>query len=181
MKRAIAVLAAAIAVYIWGFVYWGATTIPYQVLETTSDDAAAQQAIRAHFPRNGVYALPSVLHDAESLESLSMAGPTAFVFVTAADGRPSMVPSIMIFGFLQGLAVAALVAVLLSWAGAGFSFGCKLNLALLAGVISVVQTQFGDAVWWTFPWSWKLVTSFYEIVCFLILGVILAKMLPANR
>jgi hypothetical protein len=180
MKKALAVLAAAFAVYVWGFLFWGATTIPYGVLKTAADDAAAQQAIREHFPRNGVYALPSVTHDAATLESLSVAGPTAFVFVTAADGRPAMVPSIMIFGFLHEIVVAAMVAALLSWAGAGLGFGGKVKLALLAGAISVVMTQFGDAIWWMFSWDWKLITSFYEIVCFLIMGLILAKMLPAR-
>jgi len=91
-----------------------------------------------------------------------------------------MLPTIMIFGFLHEILAAALVAALLTWAGAGMSFGGKVKLALLAGLISVVMTQLGDAIWWMHPWGWKLVTSLYEIVCFLIMGVILAKMLPAK-
>ena len=73
-----------------------------------------------------------------------------------------------------------LLAALLSWVGAGMAFGGKVKLALLVGLISVAMTHFGDAVWWTFPWGWKIVQSVYEIVCFLIMGVILAKMLPAR-
>jgi hypothetical protein len=180
MRKILAIFVAAVAVFVWGFLFWGATRLPYQAWKAAADDAAAQQAIREHFPSNGVYALPSVLHDAETIERLSLAGPTALIFVTAADGRPSMMPSIMIAGFLQGAAVAALVAALFSWVGAGMGFGGKVRLALLVGVISIVQTQFGDAIWWMFPWGWKLVTSLYEIVCFLIMGVVLAKMLPAR-
>ena len=180
MKRPLAILAAAFAVYVWGFLFWGATTIPYRAWKTATDDPAAQQALREHFPANGVYAVPSVMHDIETQERLTEAGPTGFVFITAAEGRPLMVPSVMIMGFVQEIAVAALVAALLGWAGAGLAFAGKVKLALLAGLISVVQTQFGDAVWWMAPWGWKLVTSFYEIVCFLIMGVILAKMLPGG-
>ena len=180
MKRVIAIVAAAFAVYLWGFAFWGATTIPYRTWKTAADDSAAQQALREHFPENGVYGVPSVMHEMDELERLSQAGPTGFVFITAANGRPAMVPSVMVFGFLQEIAVAALVAALLGWAGAGMVFAGKVKLALLVGAISVVMTQFGDAVWWMAPWSWKLTTSFYEIVCFLIMGVVLAKMLPAR-
>ena len=180
MKRIVAILVAAIAVFFWGFLYWGATTAPYQAWNTAADDSAAQQALREHFPRNGFYGIPSVLHDAATIETLSQAGPTAFVIITAADGRPPMMASIMILGFLHEVIVATLLAALLSWVGAGMAFGGKVKLALLVGLISVVMTHFGDAVWWMFPWGWKIVQSIYEIVCFLIMGVILAKMLPAK-
>ncbi len=178
MKRPLAILVAAVAVYLWGFVFWGATTVPYQAWNRAADDSAAQQALREHFPQNGVYGVPSVMHEAEELERLSQAGPTGFVFITAAGGRPAMVPSIMAFGFLHGLVVAALVAALLSWAGAGMAFAGKVKLALLAGAISVVMTHFGDAIWWMSPWRWKLVTAFYELMCFLIMGLVLGKMPP---
>lgn len=181
MKRILAILAAAFAVFLWGFLFWGATTIPYQVWGTVADDSATQQVLREHFPANGVYGVPSVRHDAETLESLSQAGPTAFVFMTDVDGGPAVKPSIMVFGFLQEVVVAALLAALFGWVGAGLAFGGKVKLALLAGLISVVMTQFGDAIWWLFPWDWKLVTSFYEIVCFLIMGAVLAKLLPEQQ
>ena len=63
MKTAIAILVAAIAVFFWGFAYWGATKIPYQAWTPAADDAAAQQALREHFPANGVYGVPSAQHD----------------------------------------------------------------------------------------------------------------------
>lgn len=180
MRRLLAILTAAVAVYFWGSLVWGASTAPYRVWRTAADDPAAQQALREHFPANGVYGVPSVNYEQEEYERLTQRGPTAFVFITAANGRPAMVPSIMIFGFLHGVVVAALVAALLSWAGAGLAFAGKVKLALLAGLVSTVQSQIGEAVWWMFPWSWKLVQSFYEIGCFLIMGVILAKLLPSG-
>ena len=180
MKKAIAILAAAFAVYIWGFLFWGASTLPYQVWERAADDPAAQQAVRQHFPRNGFYAIPSVQHDAATLETLATTGPTAFVVVTAADGRPPMVPSVMILGFLQMILVAALVAALLSCIGGALTFGRKVQLTLLVGVISAAQSQFADAIWWMYPWDWKLILCLYELGAFFIMGVILAKMLPAR-
>lgn len=68
MKRPLAILAAAIAVFLWGFAFWGATALPYQTLQTAADDSAAQAALREYFPANGVYAVPSVNHDQEALE-----------------------------------------------------------------------------------------------------------------
>jgi hypothetical protein len=180
MKKAIAILAAAFAVYMWGFLFWGASTLPYQAWERAADDSAAQQAIREHFPRNGFYGIPSVQHDAATLETLATTGPTALVVVTAADGRPPMVPSVLIFGFLHMILVTALVAALLSCIGGALSFGRKVQLTVLVGVISAVQSQFGDAIWWMYPWDWKLIVSIYEIGAFFIMGVILAKMLPAR-
>ena len=180
MKRIVAILVAAVAVFFWGFLFWGATKIPYATWKTAADDSAAQQALRQHFPENGFYGVPSVLHPADQLESLSLAGPTGFVVITAAQGRPAMLPSLLALGFVHEVLVAALVAALLSWAGAGMAFAGRVKLVLLAGVISVAMTQFGDAIWWMFPMGWKIVTSFYELVSFLIMGLILAKMLPAK-
>ncbi len=44
-QQAIGVAIATIAIYMWGFLFWGATTIPYSPLKATPDDEAAQAVL----------------------------------------------------------------------------------------------------------------------------------------
>ncbi len=59
MIRAIlGISAAALAVYIWGFVFWGASGLPYSAWQKVDDEVAVGQVLKKHFPRDGVYAIP---------------------------------------------------------------------------------------------------------------------------
>lgn len=177
-KNILAVLAAAVALYMWGFAFWGATMLPYRSFARAADDQAAQQALRQHFPSKGVYVVPGMHLPAEEFERLHQAGPVAMVTVMDADGGPVMDPAIMGMGFVHGAVVCVLLAWLLSWVGAGMAFGEKVRLAVFAGVLIAVAAHLGDAVWWVHPWGWELVRSLYMVVGFAIAGAILAKMLP---
>lgn len=113
MKRQIiGVALAAVAVYMWGFLYWGATTIPYLAWQATNDDAAAGQALLEHFPVSGTYYLPGMYNDEETRNKLSDAGPVGFVHIQR-EGRPVVDTSTMRNGFLLMLATAFLISVIL--------------------------------------------------------------------
>ncbi len=113
MKRQIiGVALAAVAVYMWGFLYWGATTIPYAAGQATNDDAAAGQALLEHFPVSGTYYLPGLYNDEETRTKLSDAGPVGFVHIQR-EGRPVVDTSTMRNGFLLMLATAFLISVIL--------------------------------------------------------------------
>ena len=43
--RAIAVLLATLAMYVWGFLYWGVNPLPYTTWMQTTDDVAAGKAL----------------------------------------------------------------------------------------------------------------------------------------
>lgn len=35
--------------------------------------------------------------------------------------------------------------------------------------------DFGDAVWWKIPWDWKIYQIFYDLVAWVIAGLVLGK------
>ena len=157
MKRQIiGVVLATVAVYMWGFLYWGASTIPYSAWQSTNDDAAAGKALLEHFPVSGTYYVPGMYNDEETRTKLSDAGPAAFVHIQR-EGRPVVDPSIMLNGFLLTLVTVCLISVLLKKAlPALASYTERVGFVALAGLTAVVMIDFGDAVWWKIPWGWKI-------------------------
>ena len=97
-QRVIGIVLATIAVYVWGFLYWGISPIPYTAWKQTNGDEAAQKALLEHFPESGTYYLPGRYHDEETMNRLFEAGPVGFVHINL-EGRPAVDPSIMISGF----------------------------------------------------------------------------------
>ena len=113
--------------------------------------------------------------DEETRNKLSEAGPVAFVHIQR-EGRPVMDPSIMLNGFLLTLVTACLISVLLKRAPPALrSYAERVGFVALVGVTAVVMIDFGDAVWWKIPWGWKIYQIFYDLVAWVIAGLVLAK------
>ncbi len=110
-KRLLAIPAAAIVMYIWGFLYWGASPVPYLAWKSSGNDAAVQQVLKESFPESGTYYIPSFDNEPEQLAQMFEAGPVGFVHINL-EGRPQVDPAIVVFGFLVNLVVCALLAAL---------------------------------------------------------------------
>jgi hypothetical protein len=172
---ALGVILASVALFLWGFLYWGLSHFPYQAWKRSSDDEAAQKALLELFPEDGTYYVPGRKHDAATLERLFRQGPLVFVHMLRRDGRPPLDPGIMIRGFALNVVVAALVALLLWQARGGLpDYLSRLLHASLAGVIASLMIDCGDAIWWEVSWVWKLRQAIYNCVAFVIGGAILA-------
>ena len=55
---------AAVAMFVWGMLFWGANPLPYRAWKQPTDDVGAGQALRTYFPETGTYAVPGRHHDA---------------------------------------------------------------------------------------------------------------------
>ena len=178
MKRTVlGGVVATVVVYLWGFLFWGASPLPYVVWKETPDDRAAGQALLQHFPESGVYYLPANGNPDRS--ELFDAGPVGFVFIDT-DGRPAVDPSIMIGGFALNAVIVALVALVLGLSSAT-TYAARMKLVVVTGVASVVLVNFGNSVWWAIPWSWELVQGFYNFSAWLIAGAIMARFLTPSE
>ena len=85
-----AVLAATVATFFFGFLYWGVNQAPYRSFSKTVDEPEARSALKKHFPENGTYFVPGLGHEQETVEKLHEEGPVAFVHMISADGRTMM-------------------------------------------------------------------------------------------
>lgn len=160
-----------LVLYIWGFIYWGISPIPYESLKQTPSDTAAQVALREHFPESGTYLVPGTDHPDDELAQLFEAGPIATVHIVA-EGGPVMDPAIMIGGFVLNLVFVALLAGFFRMAGAS-AFGDFARLSVAVGVIAVVLIDVGDMIWWRETISWKIWAVIYNFTAFLIAGHLL--------
>ena len=102
VKAIVGIVATAIVLTIFGFIFWGAATVPYQSLQTVPDSGAAQSALATHFPEVGTYLIPGSPAETKNAEVVAKqyeSGPVAMIHITS-QGRPLMDPSIMISCFI---------------------------------------------------------------------------------
>ncbi|CAM2065263.1 hypothetical protein SCOR_07780 [Sulfidibacter corallicola] len=167
------IVAAALAMYVWGMIYWGLSPLPYLTWHQTRDDVAAGQALREHFPEQGTYYLPGEHHGPEAKAELYDKGPIAFVHVTAPDGRPVHEPWVLVKGLVLCLSVAFLLAMVFR-IGDIQAVGARLRVGLLAGAAATIMIDGGDMVWWYLPWDWKMAQAVYNLSAWFLTSLVLA-------
>jgi hypothetical protein len=92
------------------------------------------------------------------------------------EGQAMEDPVMMGQGFALNLLVVLLLAVVMKRALPALpSYRERIVFAALIGLTAVVMINFGDAVWWRYPWAWKASQSLYGLVSFTIAGAILGK------
>lgn len=170
-KTILGIIVTTFALYIWGFLYWGVSSIPYSGWKQTADDEQTQQMLAEHFPESGVYFIPGFNHEPEELNRLFEQGPTGFVTISL-EGRSQADPAIMIGGFVLTLLIVSLMAAMFQVAGAR-EFRDFARLSLVAGALAVVTIDGGDLIWWQAPIEWKVWQIIYDFTVFLIAGHLL--------
>lgn len=181
-KQLIGVLLATVAIFLWGFAYWGLMSAPYAPLKATNGDDAARQALLEHFPSTGMYLIPGAYNTPEDSARMFAEGPIALVnFVR--EGHPMEDPALIGRGFVLNLVVVLLLAVLMKRALPALpSYRERVVFASLVGLTAVMMIDFGDAVWWRYPLAWKTSQALYGLVSFTIAGAVLGKFLqPQSR
>jgi len=177
-KTILGILVAAIALYVWGFLFWGVSTIPYESLKQTADDEATQQMLRQYFPESGTYLVPGPNHEADEREALSLEGPVATVHIDV-DGASTMDPVMMIGGFVLDVIVVALLAMLFRVAGAR-EFRDFVRLSLATAAVAVVMIDIGDIIWWQETASWKVWPAIYNFTGILLAGHLLGAFMKQS-
>ena len=167
MKLAIGVVVTAIALFVFGFLYWAANPLPSASWGTVPDPAAAQEAVQAQFPETGVYNIPG--------PGVVPAEVWAMVFVR--HELPESVPdwAEMLKGFAHYLLVAGVLALVLQ---RGAPLGANVRRAALLGLAAVVVVEGSDVVWWGYPLGWKLWGAVYHVLIFVLGALALGKFLP---
>ena len=171
-RTILGIVLAAVAVFFWGFLYWGLNPLPYSSWKQSTGDEAAQAALRQHFPEDGTYFIPSPGNP--DVEQLHLKGPVAFLNIKS--GGPMMDSRAMIGGLLQNLLLATVLLSLLKLVPSAISdLGSQIKYAALFGLVAALLIDLGDVVWWFEDVSWKLYMAFYHITSFVIFTVILCR------
>lgn len=80
---------AALAFFFRGFLYWAVSPIPGTVIHSTADDVAAGAILKDLFPKDGMYTVPGMANDRETMPRLHEPGPIATVHIKHT-GEPPM-------------------------------------------------------------------------------------------
>ncbi len=164
---------AAIAMFFWGFLFWGATTMPYQVMKPVADLPALQQALRAALPETGVYLLPHPSQGSQEEMGKVMAAGNFGRIVFMREGV-QMGGSTFLFGLLHNLVTALFLALLLR-AAAPANYGGGVTLIALAGIAGAIASNLGKPIWYFHPWGVHVVDIVYDLTMYLVAGLVLAK------
>jgi uncharacterized membrane protein YeaQ/YmgE (transglycosylase-associated protein family) len=167
---------AGLALFLWGFLYYGISGIPYGLLETANPSAGA--ALKAAFPADGTYILPAP--DSASLTEDQQAGPLAMVHLVR-DGTENPM-GMMLPRFIHGWAYCLLLGILLQQICKKAGYGERVWFVTLVGMAGAFLARFGDAIWWGQAWDWQISNFAYSAVGSAIAGSILAKFIksPVN-
>lgn len=171
---------AAVAVFFWGFVFWG-TPLSSFVMTPAPEGAALAATLDAALPETGVYFLPDMPDgsDEAALEA-HRAGPIATVFFRREGANP-MGAGVFVGGFLHMFFSMLLLGLVLRAAAPALpTFARRAAFVFLAAVAVAVWANLGKPVWYFQPWDYHLGTAFYDIVAWTLAGLILARIAVAE-
>jgi hypothetical protein len=174
-KYVLAPALAALAMFVFGAVYW-MSPFPYTTTSSTTNPAGTGAALAQIFPATGVYLVPSpAITDEKVLSELYRQGPSAVVYYMK-EGHEMMEPAVFVKGYVHYFAVALLLMIMLNSAAPLFrSLFDRVKFAAAIGGLGALQICFSDPIWWHHPWGWHLVDALYVILEFALAGLVLAK------
>lgn len=165
---------AALAMFVFGAIYW-MSPFPYKVLQHTTDDLAAQAALKPHFPVTGTYIIPGPHLDHDTMAAMYKAGPSVVVQYVA-EGHAEMEPMVFVKGYVHYFVVALLLSILLRRFAPGFKgYASSIKVCALVGLVGGVLLEGSDPIWWHHPWAWHLVNLLYGVLAFTVAGLVLGR------
>ena len=173
-KYVLAPALAALAMFVFGAIFW-MSPLPYKALGRVTDDTAAADALAKIFPETGTYLIPGAYVDPKVMTALYERGPSAMIYFIK-EGHPAMNPAVLIKGYLHYFVVALLLMMLLEKSAKAFtSYSCRVKSCTMVGVIAAVFLALGDTIWWYHPLGWHLMSALYYVLAFVLAGLVLAK------
>ena len=175
-KHLLGPVLAALAVFIFGFIYWGLPPhLAYKGLSSVPDVSETALAVGKLFPASGAYLLPSPLDGDEKMNALSTRGPSVEVHISKESFAGAEMGKVMALGLLHMFVVAVLLSFILCGLEKAFvCWTCRVKFCAAIGLI-IATCDLGAAIWWHHALGWTLAQSAYDFLTMVILGLVLAK------
>jgi hypothetical protein len=173
VKSALGALLAAIAIFMWGFLYWGTGLADPFAHMTSEAESAIGDALKANLAGDGVYFVPDPKVGTEEEWTARMsAGPVAMINFRSGGAAP--MTTTLALGFLHMLVTTLLLAGLLHYIAGAATYMARFQLVVAIGVIASVFAHLGQPIWWHWPWSHAIIGAIYDLVAYVIAAAILA-------
>ncbi|MBL9206032.1 MAG: hypothetical protein JNN01_13155 [Opitutaceae bacterium] len=170
-KFLLAPFLAALAMFFWGFIYYGLSGIPYKSLASVGDVGPELNKL---FPADGTYVLPDPRGTPDVIAEQMKRGQFAMVHIKKS-GVPEMDPSVMAKGFALEFISCLLLAFMVHKAASSFQgFGGRVMFSVTIGVLLTLFSNGGQAIWWHQDWGWHIMTMVHDVVAYLLAGIVVA-------
>jgi len=170
---------AALGVFFLGAAFWMSPPTMKIFNSPTQEDVFAKNLLD-HLPTSGVYLYPGTAGTAEQRETASQKGPNAIIHFQR-DGMPALDPAQLVRGFLVVWVTMALLALLLQLAAPALpTYGSRVLLTIIAGLIVAANSDLGATVWWHHSAPFAATSAFYNVISFTLGGLILGKFVHRN-
>ena len=173
-KMLLGAVAAAIAMFLVGFVFFGTPLDLIAYSSTgTAEQAAVQQALAVNLPQTGTYAIPAA-SDAVTTNLYSK-GPIATIHYNTS-GFGVMESGTLIAGFVHELIVALILGfALLGIAGRVSDFASRARLVVLVSVAGGVMMHLGEPIWYHHDWTHFIYLFIGDVAMMIAGGLVIAR------
>lgn len=173
LKPLLGAVLAAVAMFVWGFAYWGSGIVdPFSHMSPEAETAIGT-TLKTNLPADGVYFVPdSKVGSQEEWFNRMTAGPVAMINFRSGGTAPMQ--QTMIFGFLHMLATTLLLMCLLLFVFPAPTFAARFQRVVAIGFVAAFFAHLGQPIWWHWPWTHALIGAFYDFGAYVIAGATLA-------
>jgi hypothetical protein len=174
IKLAVGAFAAAIAMFVTGFIFF-ATPLGQIAFAGANEtqSAAVQAALAANLPRTGTYMVPDP--STQSGTTLYGQGPVATVHYNSKGFSLSDMSGIG-YGFLQELIVCILLAAGLSTLDRRIpDFASRARIVVLFSVAASAMINLGNPIWWHHDWAYWTYNFVAESAMLSVAGLVIAR------
>lgn len=186
----IAAALSALAMFVWGFVFWGpAMNMTPRLMAPLPADRELDvlAPLRAADAADGIYIYPGPMPAAgddaanAAWEKKMADGPLVFMAYQSA-GKSPMEAKTLALGFLHSFVIALLAGALLAMVAPALPrYGSRVALLALASLIAALWTPIGDMIWWFHPPRYAFGAITYMLVAGLLMSAITAAIVkPSN-
>lgn len=173
MRFILGVIVASVALFMWGFVFWGLSPYPATVLKPMPNRDVVANVLKESITENGVYKLPEMGDPAdENWVQRMEAGPIVTVMYHGGGANPGD-STVMVKGYLHMLASTFLLAIVLATAGRRTFLG-RFMLAFWIGLFVAIWAEMSDVIWFYYPIRYACLKQTYHVTSMIIMGGILA-------
>ncbi len=173
-KLALGTLAAAVAMFLTGFLYFaGPMAMLGYGTASEAQNAAVQTALAANLPATGTYMIPDPSTQAGTI--LYGKGPIATVHYNARGFSLESMDGI-VWGFGLYLVVAILIAAALSQLGNRVTdFRSRAAIVICFALATSVMLTLGDPIWLHQDWTYAIFGFIGNALMLIIAGLVIAR------
>jgi hypothetical protein len=165
---------AAVAMFMWGFVFYVVSPAMGAVIKTVDDTAATQAVLREHFTESGTYFIPGPDLPEEQMNRLHQAGPLVMIHIRQ-EGAPPMDPMVLFWGFVHQWVTCLLLGLLLMKAAPALAgYWARAGFLTLAGFAAALFIDYGATIWWLTDRGFALTNLVHDTLAWSVAGLVLA-------